>query len=125
MKWYAAHLLVLVKTPNSVQEEFHLWENIVLVGATSSDEAWAKADALGKNRYAVPLEKSDITLDGQKACHEFCGIRRLVQVDNYEKRPGDGSEITYLRLEVSSQKDVQRLLDNEPITLIFDDLESS
>jgi hypothetical protein len=46
--WYAAHLILYVKLIDHPQRKYTVWENIVLLKAATDEEAFAKAEARGK-----------------------------------------------------------------------------
>src|SRR4051794_32401696 len=50
--WYAAHIITVFRYRKRRQRKFHVWENIVLIEAASSDEAWEKAKSLGREDAA-------------------------------------------------------------------------
>lgn len=54
MTWYAAHIILLTKFLDGVQDSYPIWENIVLINAETSDDAHAIADKKGLTEAEVP-----------------------------------------------------------------------
>ena len=48
--WFAASIIMFVEFKDGQQNTFPVWEDIVLIFASSSDEAMQKAKALGISR---------------------------------------------------------------------------
>jgi hypothetical protein len=47
MRWFAAHIVMVVELKEQKQDHFPAWENVVLVKASSEAEAFRKAEVLG------------------------------------------------------------------------------
>lgn len=43
----------------------------------------------------------------------FAGVRKLTSCEDEEQQPGDGTEVSYLELELSSEEALQKFLDGE------------
>jgi hypothetical protein len=106
--WYAAHLLMYVKRKNAPDGKIPVWENIVLIKADSEESAFAKAQERGK------LDEGDddgtFRWGGQPARWVFAGVRKLTLCEDADKRPGDGTEISYTEWEVKSARALANLL---------------
>lgn len=74
MTWYAAHLVECLRLDSGKQDAFPVLDNIVLVRASDPDEAYAKAEALGKQRES----DSPWLWHGEKRAR---GLRRGTQGD--------------------------------------------
>jgi len=111
MKWYAAHLIMYVKFKKHRQNRYPLWENIVLFKANSEDEAFAKAERRGH------LEEGDcdgsFTWGGKPARWVFAGVRQLISCQDEKRRPTDGTEVTYLELQVSTSKTLKKMMEGK------------
>jgi Domain of unknown function (DUF4288) len=94
MSWYAAHVVIVFKFKEGRQTRFPAWENIVLIQADNSEEAFAIV---------------------------FAGVRKLTLCEDEHKRPGDGTEITYLELELRSEKALEKFLAGEPASVTVAD----
>ena len=112
--WYAAHLLMYVKRKNHPDGKIPVWENIVLIKAESDESAFAKASERGKRDEGD--DGGTFRWDGQPAEWVFAGVRKLTLCEDPEKRPGDGSEISYTQMEVSQQV-LLDLLEGKPTTV--------
>ncbi len=53
MTWYAAHVILLTKFLDGVQDSYPVWENVVLINAATSEEAYAIADRKGNAEASV------------------------------------------------------------------------
>ena len=119
MSWFAAHLIMSVKLKGKRQRRFPVWENIVVIEADSEEQAFRKAEHRGR------LEEGDdngsFTWGGQPATWVFAGIRKLTQCEDFENRPGDGTEISYLEFELASQKAVNKLVNGLQVSLRSND----
>jgi hypothetical protein len=108
MKWFAAHIVMVVKLTNPKQGRFPIWENIVLVSAESEPEAFAKAEEYGR------LEEGDddgtFRWGGHPARWVFAGVRKLTECAAIGDHPDDGTEITFNELEVDSQEALERFV---------------
>ncbi len=118
MKWYAAHIIVYFKLRNRKQRTFRVWENIHLVRARDSDEAYAKAEELGRQE-AVADES--LTWGGHPAKTVFAGVRKVTLCVDPEIRPTDGTEVTYIEMDLDSEKAIRKFVDNEPVSVAIVD----
>jgi uncharacterized protein DUF4288 len=118
MTWYAAHLVLYVKFKNRRQTRYPVWENIVLIKARTIDEAWDKAEARGRED-AIPDDS--FTWEGHPAEWVFGGVRKLTECMDEHQRPSDGTEVTYLEMELASKTDLEKFIDGEPVTLRIED----
>jgi hypothetical protein len=116
--WYAAHLVLYVKLKQRRQTRFPAWENIVLIRARSEDEAFAKAEARDR-QDALPDDS--FTWNGEQAEWVFAGVRKLTLCDDPEQRPGDGTEVSYLELELESKEALKRFVEGEPVSVRIED----
>lgn len=115
MNWYAAHLIMYVRFRQGRQRRFPVWENIVLFRAATADQAMSKAERYGREEAA---SDDHFTWEGRPAQWVFAGVRKLMLCVDPEERPRDGTEVTYLDLEVASRDDLQRLVDGERVPVI-------
>jgi hypothetical protein len=120
MTWYAAHLLFYVKFKNRRQTYYPVWENIVLISARTLDEAFAKAE---KRAMEDPCMEPDdtFTWGGKPAEWVFGGIRKLTTCVDEDKRPADGTEVTYLEYGIASKQDLEKLINSEHVPLVLRD----
>jgi hypothetical protein len=117
VQWYAAHIVMVVKLLEGVQTEFKIWENIILISATSADEAYEKAEI----RARVDEGHDGFTWGGIPARWEFAGIRKIVSCVEPERRPGDGTELTYSSFEFESEDDLKAFVAGEEVRLKIGD----
>ncbi len=116
--WYAAHLILYVRYKDGKQPRFPVWENIVLVRAASVDEAFAKAEKRG---LEDATEDPSFRWEGHPADWVFAGVRKLTECVDADQRPGDGTEVTYIEMELPSLAAVKKLAAGEAVTVKLDD----
>lgn len=107
MNWYAAHLIMYFKHRQGRQRSFLVWENIVLVHAANSEEAYAKAERRGRDEEACDDETR--TMAGRPTKMLFAGVRKVTLCVDSEERPADGTEVTYNEMRLPSEKAVLQL----------------
>lgn len=118
MTWYAAHLVLYVKLKRRRQTRFPVWENIVLIRAKTEEEAFAKAELRGREE-AIPDD--GFTWNGEPAEWVFAGVRKLTSCEDPSRRPSDGTEVTYLELELPSKEALKKFVEGGPVTLRIED----
>jgi hypothetical protein len=111
--WFAAHIIMWVKYTEHEQKTFPLWENVVLIRAQSDEEAFAKAEEHGKRMAGKG--KPTFSWAGKPATWVFGGVRKVTTCDDPEKRPDDGTEITYTQMRVRSYEALKKLLEGQPV----------
>jgi hypothetical protein len=119
MTWFAAHLILYIKFKQGSQEHFPVWENVVLIKAESEEEAFAKAEQRGREEEGD--DDGTLRWGERPATWVFAGVRKLTACQDAEKRPGDGSEITYLELDVDSLAAVEQLAAGQPVAVRYQD----
>ncbi len=121
MNWYAGHIVMCLELNHDPQEAFMVYENVVLIGAESPEEAMRKAEAQGRSEEEGPDDST--TLDGKPARWMFAGVRKVVSCLCYPdgEKPGDGDELTYNTYYLKSLDEVAKLARGESVTLEYDD----
>lgn len=117
MSWYAAHAIMYVKFKDRQQDKYPMWENILLIEAQSDQDAMTKAIARAKEDEGD--SEGTFTWEGRPATWCLGGIRKLVTCEFHATEPADGTEVTYLELEVSSQQDFVRFLNGETVMIKY------
>ena len=116
-QWFAAHLVMYVRLKGQPQERFPVWENIVLIRAGSEEEAFAKAERRGHEEAGD--EDGTFRWDGRPARWVFAGVRKLTACEDPDRRPGDGTEVTYTEMALGCEQDVRKLVKGEPVTVEY------
>lgn len=114
MAWYAAHLILYFRLKKKPQTRFLVWENIVLIEADSWDQARAKATERG--RQDADDGSGGLSLDDEPAELVFGGVRKLVSCQDENRRPKDGTEVSYTEMEVRSEEALRKLIAGEPVS---------
>jgi hypothetical protein len=117
MSWYAAHTIMYVKYKDGSQDSYPFWENIILLEADSDDEATAKAKTRAQEDEGD--SNGTFTWSGRPAQWCFGGIRKIVTCEDPESKPGDGTEITYLEMEVDDEEGFAKLISGEPVEVRY------
>ena len=117
MSWYAAHAIMYVKFRDNNQNKYPFWENVYLIEAESDKEACNKTTARAKEEEED--SNGTFTWEGRPATWCFAGIRKLITCEDTTEKPGDGTEVTYLEMEVDSKENFQKLLNGEVVAVTY------
>jgi hypothetical protein len=120
MSWYAASVIMYVQFKDGRQDKYPIWENILLVDATTPDEALSKAEGYGKEGEG----DSDGSLSWEKRPAEWVygGIRKLIEISNPTdilNKPGDGAEVTYSEFEVKDKDSLAKLIGGKSVIVHY------
>ncbi len=118
-KWFAAHLVLYVQLKDQPQGRCTAWENIVLIKAQSEEEAFEKAERRGKEEAGD--DDGTFRWNGKPARWIFAGVRELTSCEDPERRPDDGTEISYTEMQLESEQSVYKLVQGDPVKLQFTD----
>mgnify|MGYP001559757371 CR=1 FL=1 len=118
MPWYAASVVMYTKFKGGRQEQFPVWENILLIRAADPKQALKKASKLARERN--PRDSSgSYTYENRPAVLVFAGIRKIIECDDSARRPSDGSEISYSQMLVKNKNDFKKLIAGAPVRLLY------
>lgn len=117
MSWYTAHAIMYVRFKEGPQDSYPFWENIILIEADSDDEAMSKATKRAQEDEGD--SQGTFTWSGRPAQWHFAGIRKLIACEDPDTAPGDGTEITYLEMEVSDKASFSKLINGEPVEVRY------
>lgn len=117
MNWYAAHNVMIVQFKDGIQNKYPFWENIVLIQANSDSEAFAKAEQRAKEDEGDSC--GTFTWDGRPARWCFAGVRKLVDCMEATEPPTNGTEVTYLEMEVDNAGALSKLMNGEPVMVKY------
>jgi hypothetical protein len=123
MKWFSATLISVIRLRDSGQDSYPVWEDVCLIEASTVDEAFEKAEILGKSREG---DDPDLTLDDQPATISFLGVRKLTPVINpidmpKDAAPGHGSEVAFSKYRVSSTEDLDKLVRGDGVPVVYEE----
>lgn len=107
------------KLKSGVQATFTIWENVYLIEADDSDQAWEKALAWAKQGEGD--DDGSLRVDDQPATQVFAGIRKMITVSHWEEN-GElrhGDEITYSEFQVSDENLIQKLVRGEEVSVEY------
>jgi hypothetical protein len=114
MAWYAAHVILYFRRQRKRQSRFLVWENIVLIQAATEEEAFAKATKRGQED--AEDNNGGIRFGDEPAELVFGGVRKLVLCQDEDRRPKDGTEVSYIEMEVRSEEALRKLIEGEPVS---------
>ena len=117
MSWYSAHLVMYTMFKDGLQDTFPIREDIVLVEAEGVKEAFEKAKRRGREREGD--EGGTFVYHNRAATWVFVGVRKLIECDQLEDRPRDGTEVSYTMMEVEDRVAVQKLAKGEAVTITY------
>ena len=63
----------------------------------------------------------DFTQDGVPARWVVAGVRKSVECDDSEERPGHGTEVSYSQFQLDDEATLRRFLDEEPVALTYEE----
>jgi hypothetical protein len=122
MTWFAASALVAMRKETDLNGPWLVYENVILVEASSPEEARTIAAGISSAEAAVD---DGFTIDDVRAIRRFAGIRKLINVSNPhpldldQDRPVTGTEITYSLFKVDSDLDLQKLASGDEVTVQY------
>jgi hypothetical protein len=107
------------KLKSGVQDRFTIWENVYLVEAENSDQAWEQAKACAKQEEGD--SDGSLLVDEQPATLVFAGIRKMITVSHWEEEGQlkHGDEITYSEFQVSDEKSIRGLVEGEEVSVEY------
>jgi hypothetical protein len=124
MAWYAAHIILYTKFLDGIQNTYPVWENVILIHASTSDEAFARADRKGLSEAGG----EGYTYDGRPAAWVYAGVRTLSECledfDPLQRAAGGveehGTEVTYSSFILDSEATLQRLVAGKSVSLVYE-----
>jgi hypothetical protein len=96
------------------RKDVSAYENIVLLQAETVEEAFDKADEIGRSGEGD--SNSTLEWDGTPARMVYRGTRRLVSISSptgVEDNPTDGCEVTYLQLKLDNEEALDRFMEGD------------
>lgn len=122
MTWFAASIIVTTRPIEKSPGPILIYENVVLIEAKNSDEAFSKAAEYAN--AAIVIDDS-LTVDDKPAVESFAGIRKLINISNPHPLdldnapPTTGTEITYSCFEVANEQDLVELVNGEDVVIRY------
>jgi hypothetical protein len=99
-KWYISHEILCAQPDDQLDEPLTVWENLILIEATSPEEAYEKAMQHGR------ASENEIRINGKKGRFIFFGLRDLMLVyDQLEH----GAELEWYEMELT-KTEIEKLL---------------
>ncbi len=125
--WFAAHMIVAFRYRDPErrkrQRKFPVWENIVLIEADTSEDAWEKAKVLGREENG--RDDPSTHWNGIPVTMDFIGLRKLVacqgSIFSRDDDPRHGLEVTYNKFTVHSRSDLDKLVAGDPVDIEYEE----
>jgi len=115
MNWYAAHVILYVQFKERPQNHFPVWENVILLKARNETQAYKKAEKRGREEEGD--DDGSFHWQGRAARWVFAGVRKVTLCQEAEKRPDDGTEISYQELQLDSKAALEKLVAGQEVTV--------
>jgi len=119
MEWYSAHVVLVVRFNDGIQDKIPVWENIYLIHAASFEEALEQAAALG--RAAEGDSNGTFRWEDRAARWEYAGTRKLMACALTEDRPGSGTELTYSEFQIETEDELDKLIRGLSVRIIYEE----
>lgn len=122
MTWYAASIIIGIRSHQQGDAPLLVHENVVLIEAATPKEAIAKASDIGKVEAALD---DGLTINGRPANRVFAGVRKVINISNPDSldldrdRPTSGSEITYSVFQVENESALRKLAEGEKVEIEY------
>jgi hypothetical protein len=123
MNWFSATRISVVRLRAGEQDSYPIWEDVCLIEAVDYDDAFRKAEELGKSRES---DDPTLTWNDQAAIIVFCGVRKVARVVNSidvpeESPPQHGSELAFSKYSVSTKDDLEKLVRGESVAVVYEE----
>jgi hypothetical protein len=101
------------------QQRYRIWENVLLVDAADSKQAWERGKELASRDEAN--SDGSLRIDDQPCDLVFGGLRKVVEVSHAgeENVLQHGDEISYSEFEVADADALRRLIDGEDTAVVY------
>jgi hypothetical protein len=119
MPWFAAHAVMYLKLKDEPQHDFLVWENVLLVEASSAAEAETKAAALARDGEGD--SQGTLTYGDKPGTWVFAGLRKIISVAHrgVAGRLSSGDEATYSEYRVADLPSVMKLAAGEAVDIEY------
>lgn len=116
--WYIAHVLCLQEYTDPPYE-WSIMENLIMINAKSSNDAYQKALLLGEEENVEQVES--VTFEGRAFDIKFIGVRKVVSCLPKDERPSSGTEVSYQEYTLKSKDDISKLLNGDSVEIVLID----
>jgi hypothetical protein len=122
VKWFVAHIVMVVRFADGIQTSYPVWENVVLYMAESHEEVWDKAAATG--RQGEGDDSGSMIWDDRPARFEFAGVRKVNEVIRVGDSEGaditDGDEVTYSQFVLPDAAALENLVAGDVVCAVYE-----
>lgn len=92
--WYIAHVIMYMEFLENSETYIPVHEDMYLIEATNSNEAWDKANEIGLSSEI--LDRDDpVFFGGKPVLIRYGGVRKLIECLPNDEQPIDQTEVTY------------------------------
>ena len=106
MAWFAAHAVMYLKLKDEPQDNFLVWENVLLVQADTPDQAEERAVA--RAREDEGDSNGTLTYGDKPATWVFAGLRKVLSVAHRADSLRSGDEVTYSEFLLQDLASIQK-----------------
>ena len=119
LRWFAAHVLMVLRAKDGAQHAFPVMENIVLIQASDSDAAFSVATEHGRSEE-TDSQGTQRLADGRPAAWRFLGIRKVITCD-FDGEPTSRGEVSYSQFSVHTEHALQLLAEGGAVDITYED----
>lgn len=125
MKWFSVSFISAIVCNKNNQEDFPVYEEIILIGANSEIDLQEKIKAHGE--LIDKAGQNGITYNSEIARKIFLGVRKIRAIYNFggdslnNSPPDNGCELTHSFYIASSMEEAQKLANGESVTVRYVD----
>jgi len=116
MTWYTARLIFYTKFKDGIQDKYPIHEKIVLIEATTFDDAREKAFQIGNEKYAGFINK-EYSYEGRPATVIFAGASKHYDLVEEEDWLRHTTEASFTFFDVMSKADLTKLTTGNEVTV--------
>jgi hypothetical protein len=108
-----------VKFKDGNQDFYPVWENAHLIEANTPEEAEEKAISRAKKDEGD--DSNSFTWNQRPATWVFAGLRKILTVSHpdLDEKELDGAEISFSEFEVSTEADLNSLVNGEDVKILY------
>jgi hypothetical protein len=92
-------------------------ERVFLVKAVS----WAAARRKALTFCRSQLPQNGFTLGGRPAAYAIGGVRKVVECEDWERRPGDGTEIAFSTYTLPTKAELTKFMSHKHVKLVYEE----
>jgi len=117
--WYAAHIIMYLRFQDGLQDKHPVWEEIYIIQANSSDDAFREADRIGAFNQSADIGSH--TYENRPVRWEYAGVRRMAECIDFEDGPPQsGKEVSYIYYFLEDAESINSMMNKQSVRLVLD-----